>query len=63
MRRLLVVACSTAVLGCAHHEARNLAQRQPTTTPHSDFDGAKRSDRRDQQSPPTEPPIVTPPIP
>jgi hypothetical protein len=62
MRRLLLVACSTVVLGCAHHEARNLAQRQPTTTPHSDFDGARRGDHRDQ-SRPIEPPIVTPPIP
>ncbi len=63
MRRLLLVACSIAVVGCAHHEAHNLAQRQPTTTPHSDFDGAHHGDRRDRPSKPVEPPIVTPPVP
>ena len=61
MRRLLLVACSLAVTACAHHEPRNLAQRQQKT-PRSDFDGAHRGDRRDRASPPVEPPSVTPPI-
>jgi hypothetical protein len=62
MRMLLLVVGSTVLVGCAHHEARNLAQRQSVTTPHSDFDHAQR-DRRDRPSQPIEPPIVTPPIP
>ncbi len=62
MRRLVVVALPLFALGCAHHEAPNLARRQPTT-PHSDFDGTHRGDRRDRRSQPVEPPIVTPPVP
>ena len=60
MRRLVLVALPMLALGCAHHEAKSVAQHQGATTPHSDFDGAQRGDRRDQRSPPAEPPIVTP---
>ncbi|HEX8951577.1 MAG TPA: hypothetical protein VF945_07010 [Polyangia bacterium] len=59
---LALVAGSTLALGCAHHEPHNLAQRQTVATPHSDFDGAPRSERSDRRTRPIEPPIVTPPI-
>jgi hypothetical protein len=63
MRMLMLVALSTLTLGCAHRETRNLAQRQSVTTPRSDFENAPRDDRRERGIQPTEPPIVTPPVP
>jgi len=63
MRMLVLVTCSTLAFGCAHHETRNVAQRQSVTTPHGDFDSAPRQERRERPVAPIEPPIVTPPIP
>ncbi len=65
MRMLVLVAMVALPLGCAHrHEARNVAQRQPGTTPRGDFDSGRHDDRsRHRPTAPVEPPIVTPPIP
>ena len=64
MRMLMLVAIAAIPFGCAHSSARNLAEKQSTTTPSSDFD--KRAGRDDSRHPgvrPVEPPIVTPPVP
>ncbi|MCU1279509.1 MAG: hypothetical protein JWM53_3055 [bacterium] len=63
MRTLMLVAILTVPFGCAHRESRSLAQRQSVTTPHGDFEGPPRDERRDRNLPRGEPPIVTPPVP
>jgi hypothetical protein len=62
MWRLVLIAILTAPLGCAHHETRNVAQRQTAKPPRGDLQAAPRNDRRDGLRQ-VVPPIVTPPVP
>jgi hypothetical protein len=63
MRKLMLVALLAVPYGCAHHEPRNLAQRQSTKTPRGDFDGARRQAPRDRAVNRAEPSDVTPLVP